>query len=276
MFLLHPMADTIRVPSKYFGSEKRAALCKLIEDKYSNRVVRQVGLCVCLYDFEEVGDSYIYPTDGAAHVNVKFLMVVFKPFPGEVLTGRVCEITKDLVRVSLGFFDNLYVAASSLPQPSEFVPAKDGMEEYWCWNYFESERDAGAAAGGGAVASSGADKGEEPQGEEAAEAAHTEEDQGFFVLKNMGIRVVVKSVEFGAYREDGPDADGGAPSSASAAAAPQQQQQQQQQQALRVTPPGQSRDRSNSEVLRNLQSTAPMVVMAHCNAAFSGMMPWWG
>ncbi len=259
------MADTIRVPSKYFGSEKRAALCKLIDDKYSNRVVRHVGLCVCLYDFEEVGDSYIYPTDGAAHVNVKFLMVVFKPFPGEVLTGRVCEITKDLVRVSLGFFDDLYVAASSLPQPSEFMPAKDGMEDYWCWNYFESERKAGATLGGGEGGSleHGAGTGEEAQGEEAAQA---EEDQGFFVVKNMGIRVVVKSVEFGAYREDGPDAHGNAPSTAASA---------QQQQALGLAPPMQARDRSNSEVLRNLQSTAPMVVMAHCNTPFTGMMAWW-
>ena len=42
-------------------------LTEEIDRKYSNRVVMDVGLAVCLYDFVEVGDAYLYPSDGAAH-----------------------------------------------------------------------------------------------------------------------------------------------------------------------------------------------------------------
>jgi len=42
-------------------------LTEEVDRKYANRVVTDVGLAVCLYDFVEVGDAYLYPSDGAAH-----------------------------------------------------------------------------------------------------------------------------------------------------------------------------------------------------------------
>lgn len=42
-------------------------LTEEVDRKYANRVVLDVGLAICLYDFVEVGDAYLYPSDGAAH-----------------------------------------------------------------------------------------------------------------------------------------------------------------------------------------------------------------
>lgn len=50
--------------------------------KYSNKVILEVGLCVCFYDFLEVGDPYVYPSEGSAIQDVKFRIVVFNPFIG--------------------------------------------------------------------------------------------------------------------------------------------------------------------------------------------------
>lgn len=94
-----------------------------------------MGLCICFYDFVEIGDGYIYPSEGAAHrkgtlnnqavsagdacnrtrkqhphvifsgiclgnanvlsLAVVFRLVVFHPFVGEVLVGKVVGSNKD-------------------------------------------------------------------------------------------------------------------------------------------------------------------------------------
>jgi DNA-directed RNA polymerase III subunit RPC8 len=73
-----------------------------------------VGLCICFYDFIEVGDPYIYPAEGSAHQKVKFrlgmssqmlknyllniFVVVFRPFIGEIIAGRICSCREDGIK----------------------------------------------------------------------------------------------------------------------------------------------------------------------------------
>lgn len=54
-----------------------------------------VGLCVCFHDIVEKGPAFIYTGDGHAHATVKFRVVVFRPFIGEVLIGKLVESTSD-------------------------------------------------------------------------------------------------------------------------------------------------------------------------------------
>lgn len=55
-----------------------------IDIKFANKVILEVGLCISLFDFQEIGDPYVYPAEGSAHQRVKFRMIVFRPFAGEV------------------------------------------------------------------------------------------------------------------------------------------------------------------------------------------------
>ena len=55
-----------------------------IDIKFSNKVILEVGLCISLFDSQEIGDPYVYPAEGSAHQRVKFRIVVFRPFAGEV------------------------------------------------------------------------------------------------------------------------------------------------------------------------------------------------
>lgn len=54
-----------------------------------------VGLCVILYDLLEIGDSFIFPGEGAHHTKVKYRFVVFRPFMNELLLGKIKGCSTD-------------------------------------------------------------------------------------------------------------------------------------------------------------------------------------
>ena len=56
-------------PSKFSG-DALEVLTAQIEAKFADRVIANVGLCVCLHSYESIGDPYVYPSDGAAHYKV--------------------------------------------------------------------------------------------------------------------------------------------------------------------------------------------------------------
>lgn len=90
-----------------------------------------VGLCISFYDFVEVGDPMVYPAEGGAHMQVKFRLVVFRPFPGEIIVGKVMECSSLGLKVSTGFFQDIIVPAHQLQNPSTF----DENKQVWTWKY---------------------------------------------------------------------------------------------------------------------------------------------
>ena len=72
-----------------------------------------MGLCISLYDLSKVSEGMI-GQDGGAHVSVEFRMIVFRPFKGEVLTGRISSATATGVKVRTDFFDEIFVPAAGL------------------------------------------------------------------------------------------------------------------------------------------------------------------
>lgn len=59
------------------------------------QVVLNVGLCIALFDITSLGDSYIFPGDGASHTRVTFRYVVFRPFLEEILEGVIKSANAD-------------------------------------------------------------------------------------------------------------------------------------------------------------------------------------
>lgn len=53
------------------------------------KVYKDTGLCITLYDITKIGDSYVFPGDGSAHVNVTFRFIVFRPWMEEILIGKI-------------------------------------------------------------------------------------------------------------------------------------------------------------------------------------------
>jgi len=137
MFVLAVLKDSVKVHPSVFDRNQIEALGEEIDHKYSNKVILDVGLCVCLYDFEKIGDAFIYPLDGSAHYKVTFRLVVFRPFVGEIITGTIVSQTKDGVRVSVGFSDDIMIPSYLLQAPSSF----NQEEQLWSWKYSEDSED---------------------------------------------------------------------------------------------------------------------------------------
>ena len=58
------------------------------------QVVPGLGLVVTVYDILSVEGGFIYPSDGAAHFKAKFRLVVFRPYEGEVIVGKLKSCDK--------------------------------------------------------------------------------------------------------------------------------------------------------------------------------------
>ena len=90
---------------------------------------------ICLYDIEKVGDAHILPGDPASHITgltvflscrhkqkspnlVEFRVVALRPWLEEVCLGKIRAANKSGVYLSVEFFDDIFVPADKLPNPS--------------------------------------------------------------------------------------------------------------------------------------------------------------
>ena len=108
-----------------------------------------------MISFREVvsfGDSSILPVDGSSHTDVVFRFIVFRPEIGSLLTGKIKSCTREGItsksllsyksrlinfavssgkKVTLGFFDDIFIPKDELQHPSRFEEA----EQAWVWEY---------------------------------------------------------------------------------------------------------------------------------------------
>ena len=76
----------------------------------------------------------MYPSEGSAIQLVKFRMVVFRPFIGEIITGKLVGSNREGLKISVDFFDDILIPASLLQSPCVYNPS-DGL---WTWKYGEN------------------------------------------------------------------------------------------------------------------------------------------
>ncbi|KAF8159194.1 polymerase III polypeptide H [Crassisporium funariophilum] len=120
MFCLSIIKDTMAIHPANFGAPVDEALISEINKKYANRVLHDVGLCICVFDLSQAGEGKVRYGDGFLWYKVVFRMVVFRPFTSEVLIAKVKSSDEEGIRLTVGFFDDMYIPASYLPQPSAF------------------------------------------------------------------------------------------------------------------------------------------------------------
>ncbi|KAF7503420.1 hypothetical protein GJ744_003750 [Endocarpon pusillum] len=129
MFILTTISDLVRIPPHEFYKVSRDEVEDKINEKYSNKVVQKIGLCICMYDLLKVSDGLIGHGDGFVNVNVEFRLIVFRPFKGEIITGRISSCTEHGIRVSVNFFSDIHVPTSLLFEGSEFI----ANEQTYAW-----------------------------------------------------------------------------------------------------------------------------------------------
>lgn len=90
MFVLVTIEETVRVLPHLFGNGSEVqAIGAELNKRHTNRILPKLGLVICVYDLLSLEDGFVFPGEGAYHAKVEYRLLVFRPFIGEVLTGRL-------------------------------------------------------------------------------------------------------------------------------------------------------------------------------------------
>lgn len=133
MFILTKIADLVQIAPEDFSKRSIDAIEDNINAKYSNKVIQKIGLCICLYDLHWASEGLIGHGTGLVNVNAEFRMVVFRPFKGEVMIGRIRSSTPAGINLRTDFFDDIFVPFEELPEGAEY----NHSEQLWIWNLGE-------------------------------------------------------------------------------------------------------------------------------------------
>ncbi|XP_020970542.1 DNA-directed RNA polymerase III subunit RPC8 isoform X2 [Arachis ipaensis] len=138
MFYLSKIEHTLPLPAPQLSRPIREAIHTELEKLFLDKVIANLGLCVSVYDIKSIEGGFIYPGDGAPTYTVVFNLIMFRPFVGEIMTAKLLSSDADGLRLSLGFFDDIYVPLQHLPSPNEFkAESKNSTKGTWYWKYEE-------------------------------------------------------------------------------------------------------------------------------------------
>ena len=132
MFQIARLEDAnVKILPENLGRPRLEAITQEIESLYMDKVIKDLGLVVTLYEIVSIEGGTVYPGEGSAHFHVVFRVVVFRPFEGEVIEGRLKKADRKGLYVSIGFFQDVIVPEHLLQEPSVF----DESEQLWVWMY---------------------------------------------------------------------------------------------------------------------------------------------
>ncbi|WVN89358.1 uncharacterized protein L203_104581 [Cryptococcus depauperatus CBS 7841] len=129
MFVLVAVRDTVPVAPKTFNIPAATTIRDAVNKKYANKLIADRGLALSAFDILTAEDGKVTWGNGLMYYKVSFRLMLFAPFVGEVIVGRVLSTTKSYVRVSLGFFQDIFIVPSLLPPNSAY----DTQQKAFFW-----------------------------------------------------------------------------------------------------------------------------------------------
>ncbi|KDO68535.1 hypothetical protein CISIN_1g029495mg [Citrus sinensis] len=125
MFYLSKIEHTLRLPPHLLRLPLNEAIKLELENVFLDK---------------EIEGGFVYPGEGASTHTVKFRLVVFRPFVGEIIAAKLKESDANGLRLSLGFFEDIYVPSHLLPSPSRSEPDPYGRYEVkWIWEFGDTK-----------------------------------------------------------------------------------------------------------------------------------------
>ncbi|KAM5488339.1 DNA-directed RNA polymerase III complex subunit Rpc25 [Microsporum canis] len=124
------MSDLVQIAPEDFSKLSSVAIEDNINEKYANKVIQNVGLCIAFYDLLESSDGLIGHGTGLVNVNVKFRIIVFRPFKGEVIIGKITNGTEQGIKIGVEFFNDIIVPPDLLLDGARF----DMKDQVWIWD----------------------------------------------------------------------------------------------------------------------------------------------
>ncbi|CAK9786386.1 hypothetical protein CC85DRAFT_284923 [Cutaneotrichosporon oleaginosum] len=142
MFNLIAIKDTVPVAPKAFGLDPALCIQDALNKKFANKLIPDRGLGLSVFDILTAEDGRVTWGNGQMYYKVSFRLMLFAPFVGEVIVGKVLSCTPSYIRITLGFFEDIYVPPSLLPPNSMY----DENERRFFWYSGEQDLDATALA----------------------------------------------------------------------------------------------------------------------------------
>ncbi|CAG9330836.1 unnamed protein product [Blepharisma stoltei] len=131
MFILYTLKVQTELEPELLGLNIREAITLKLEERFIGKVLKNEGVCVAIYSFE-IEQTFVRELYLESELVAK--IVVFKPFIGEILTGKIKESNSEGITVSMVFIDAL-IPAAYLADPSGF----DEQEGVFVWHFDEHD-----------------------------------------------------------------------------------------------------------------------------------------
>ncbi|KAG8626980.1 hypothetical protein KVT40_005925 [Elsinoe batatas] len=138
MYNIVTISDLIQILPQDYEKRSARALEDNINAKYANKVIHKIGLAVGLFDILKFSEGLIGHGTGIVNVHVDFRLIVFRPFKGEILQGRIIENSPAGLRISIDFFDDIMVHAPGMVfENTHFDRVEEEgqpAESVWVWH----------------------------------------------------------------------------------------------------------------------------------------------
>nr|GEW39504.1 DNA-directed RNA polymerase III subunit RPC8 [Tanacetum cinerariifolium] len=140
MFNLTKLEHTLRLKPHLLSLSLEEAVKGELESLFVDKVIANLGLCISVYDIESIDGGFIFANEGAPTYTVKFRLIIFRPYVGEIVSAKLKESNRTGLRLTLGFFDDIYIPELLMPEPSHFKPDADHKNQgIWTWNFNDEE-----------------------------------------------------------------------------------------------------------------------------------------
>ncbi|XP_074319591.1 uncharacterized protein LOC141656551 [Silene latifolia] len=140
MFFLSKLEHKLRVPPHKLDLPIEESITDELQSIFLDKIISKLGLCVSVYDILSIDGGFVLPDNGAPTYTVVFRMIMFRPYIGEIIEGKLLESDTKGVRLSLGFFEDIYVPSYALQQPAHLVPDPERpKEKFWTWMHEDEE-----------------------------------------------------------------------------------------------------------------------------------------
>ncbi|XP_058740018.1 DNA-directed RNA polymerase III subunit RPC8-like [Vicia villosa] len=142
MFYLSKIEHKLALPPSLLSLPIGEAIHTELERLFLDKVIANLGLCVSVYDIISIEGGAIFPGDGAPTYLVVFNLIMFRPFPGEIITAKLVSSNADGLRLSIGFFDDIYIPTHHMPNPNHYE-AENSNKGTWYWDFDENDLSLG-------------------------------------------------------------------------------------------------------------------------------------
>jgi len=125
MYYKTRVKDYIRVPPSSFEDDVSDSVIKEIKKKYNGFISQEIGFVIDVVDVNDINTGIILAGDGAAHYDVDFTLLTFKPEMQEILMGKITNVADFGAFINIGPIEGMIHISQTM---NDFVSfSKDGV-----------------------------------------------------------------------------------------------------------------------------------------------------